>query len=193
MVCPGYSQGRPFFAHYSTTHQPGELVKAAKSEIHIIHRAQLLPQGVEAHPQMRMQLHASFMDSFYPSSLDLKAIREVDFFYQLMSSFIDLPAKTVMLETAISALSCLYFGAANHDQCLLRQGTQLYNDTIHFMMSRIHRRPVMDDMIYTSVIFKAIEVIYHMFYIESGWRLTLIPVLSLSRWDQVHGCSHGWA
>lgn len=109
---------------------------------------------------MRMQLHASFMDSYYPSSLDLKAIREVDFFYQLMSSFIGLPAKTVMLETAISALSCLYFGAANQDQCLLRQGTQLYNDTIRFMASRIHRGPVMDDMICTSVIFKAIEVFY---------------------------------
>lgn len=91
----------------------------------------------------------------------MKAIREVDLFFQLMSRFIRLPGRTVMLETAMSALSCLYFGAANHNERLLRQGTQLYNNTIHFMTSRIHRSNITDDMIYTSVIFKAIEVLYH--------------------------------
>lgn len=161
MGCPGYTQGHHFFAHYSATHISKISKTGPKSEVQIVNRAKLLPRKVEAHPQIRMQLHASFMDSYYPSGLDMKAIREVDFFFQIMSSFIDLPVKTVMLETAISALTCLYFGAANHDQCLLRQGTQLYNNTIRIMTRRIHGCSVTDDIIYTSVIFKAIEVAYY--------------------------------
>lgn len=160
-VCPGYTQGHHFFAHYSTTRQSGESSRNSKAEVHIVNRAQLLPREIKGHSQIRMQLHASFMDSYYHSSLDMKAIREVDLFFQLMSSFIRLPGRTVMLETAMSALSCLYFGAANHNERLLRQGTQLYNNTIHFMTSRIHRSNITDDIIYTSVIFKAIEVLYH--------------------------------
>lgn len=158
MVCPGYTQGHHFFAHYSATHTPGKSKNGSSPQEQIVNRAQLLPQRIETQPQRRMQLHASFMNSYYPMSLDMRAIKEVDFFFQLMSSFIDLPAKPVILETAISALSCLYFGAGNHDQCLLRQGTQLYNDTIRLVASRIGRWPVTDDIVYTSVIFKAIEV-----------------------------------
>jgi hypothetical protein len=138
----------------------------------MVNRAQLLPLKIEEHSQIRMQLHASFMDSYYPSTLDIKSIREVDLFFQLMSSFIHLPEKTVMLETAMSALSCLYFGAVNQNQRLLRQGTQLYNNTIHFMTSRIHKSTITDDIIYTSVIFKAIEVLHHR-----------IPHLELQRTD----------
>lgn len=97
-----------------------------------------------------------------------------------------------MLETAMSALSCLYFGASNHDERLLRQGTQLYNNTIRFMTSRLQRSNITDDIIYTSVIFKAIEVSSQNLLL--GWnREGLIDSdIQLSRWDQVHGGSYGW-
>jgi hypothetical protein len=123
----------------------------------------------------------------------MKAIREVDLFFQLMSSFIRLPGRTIMLETAMSALSCLYFGAANHDQRLLRQGTQLYNNTIHFMTSRIPKSNITDDIIYTSVIFKVIEVIYHRIPLYYSGGLIFVSDIQLSGRDQVHGCSYGWS
>jgi hypothetical protein len=194
MICPGYIQGHHFFAHYGTTRGSEKSKNGPKAEVQMIKRAQLLPRKIEGHSQIRMQLHASFMDSYYPPSLDMKAIREVDLFFQLMSSFIHLPERTVMLETAISALSCLYFGAANHDQRLLRQGTHLYNNTIHFMTSRIRKSPVTDDIIYTSVIFKAIEVIYHTISTLT-WNCEGLIVLDfqLPRRNQVHGGSYGWS
>lgn len=64
-----------------------------------------------------------------------------------------------MLETAITAISCVYLGKIKNNSRVLRHGLQLYNQAIKDMSSMICKNAYMDDIIYTSVIFQEMEVI----------------------------------
>ncbi|KAJ5712994.1 uncharacterized protein N7483_010175 [Penicillium malachiteum] len=112
---------------------------------------------MESRSQNRMQLSAVFWESYYPVNLDIKAIGEVDLWFQLMANFMALPAKTKALENAISALSCLYLGAAKGDKQLMGSGMQLYSNAIRHVSSQLAKGSVSTDVIYTGVIFKAID------------------------------------
>jgi hypothetical protein len=70
-----------------------------------------------------------------------------------------LPKKTHMLDTAITAISCVYLGKIKNDGRVFGHGLQLYNRAIQDMSSMICQNVYTDDIIYTSVIFQEIEVI----------------------------------
>ncbi|KAJ5629931.1 protein kinase domain family protein [Penicillium herquei] len=156
-ICPGYSRDNLFFNHYSQSKPSGELANKAIPDASAQARAQRLPASIDSCSQKRMQLSAAFWESYYPVNLDIKAIGEVDLWFQLMANFMALPAKTKALENAISALSCLYLGAAKGDKQLMGNGMQLYNNAIRHVSSQLAKGSVSEDVIYTGVIFKAID------------------------------------
>ncbi|KAJ5673966.1 hypothetical protein N7462_009405 [Penicillium macrosclerotiorum] len=161
IICPGYPDNDlVVFAHYADTQHPRKVAMGRSTEIEPANRAQKLPHNMQAYSQIRIQLYASFLDSYYPMRLDINAIQEVDLWFQLVSRFITLPSKSKMLETAFSAISCFYFGSTNKDDQLLQKGMQLYNTAIRCMSNRVCQSAVTEDMVYTSVIFKAIETFH---------------------------------
>jgi hypothetical protein len=104
------------------------------------------------------QIFAVFLDHYFPVDHSGSPYG-VDLWHYLIESFFNLPQKTHMLETAITAISCVYLGKLKTDSRVLRHGLQLYNQAIQDMSSMICRNIYTDDIIYTTVIFQEIEVI----------------------------------
>lgn len=69
-----------------------------------------------------------------------------------------LPRKSLMLQKATSALSCIFLGKLHSDKPALQYGLSLYNEAIYEMSKRISRRDYSADLIYTCVLFEQIEV-----------------------------------
>lgn len=69
-----------------------------------------------------------------------------------------LPQKSLMLQKATSALSCVFLGKLHRDKPVLRYGVSLYNEAIHEMSKTISRRDYSADLVYTCALFEQIEV-----------------------------------
>lgn len=69
-----------------------------------------------------------------------------------------LPQKSLMLQKATSALSCVFLGKIHRDQPVLQYGIGLYNEAIHEMSKTLNRKDYNPDMIYTCALFEQIEV-----------------------------------
>lgn len=77
----------------------------------------------------------------------------------------ELPRKHIMLEKALSALSCIFLGKTHGDSLILQHGIQQYNHAIQHMLKSISHDAYTDDIIYTCVIFQQIQV--RLFFVVS--------------------------
>lgn len=87
-----------------------------------------------------------------------KQVFHVDHFESLFMGIVALPTKTLMLEQAISAVSCVYLGKVDNNDTMLQYGLQLYNSSIRHMSRLLTRESCGADLAYTSMIFQEIEV-----------------------------------
>lgn len=66
-----------------------------------------------------------------------------------------------MLETACSALACVFLGKIRHDEQLLQYGVRLYNQAIRHLVYAINHNAYgsyTEDIVYTCVIFQQVQV-----------------------------------
>ncbi|KAJ5724337.1 hypothetical protein N7488_002372 [Penicillium malachiteum] len=80
--------------------------------------------------------------------------------YRILSHVLALPSISTMLENALSALSCIHFGTAKHDESTLRYGIELYNEPIRHLLKRLNQNLLDVDALYTSVVFQLLETVH---------------------------------
>ncbi|KAJ5100123.1 hypothetical protein N7532_007124 [Penicillium argentinense] len=156
--CGGYS-GMRIFIHEAPRMRINSGAKAhtqinRETQAQIVNRNGL--QSLDCGPAMREQVFSSYVDIFFPT----QAFSSVDLWYYLISSISALPQKSIMLEYAISAIACIYWGKLNHDKRVFQHGIQLYNVAIRHVSNMITRDAYCDDIIYATVIFQEIETCY---------------------------------
>jgi hypothetical protein len=138
---------------------PHELVRQDNLELDsLIFRRYSAVPAINTASVSREQIFSVFLDHYFPIDQS-GSPRGVDLWHYLITSFVSLPQKTHMLESAITAISCVYLGKSKSHSQILRYGLQLYNQAIQEMSSMICRNIHTDDIIYTTVIFQEIEVI----------------------------------
>lgn len=113
-------------------------------------------EDINTDPQIREQLFATFMGAYFPTQSEGDS--QVDSWRYLISSFHVLPNKTLMLQRALSAISCAYVGRLNDDDRLSHHGIQLYNSSMRSMSKMLCTRTHTEDALYATVIFQMIEV-----------------------------------
>lgn len=114
--------------------------------------------AIDAASINRDQILSLFLDNYFPA-FHSGSPHGVELWHSLFEGFFMLPKKTHMLDTAITAISCVYLGKIKNDGRVFGYGLQLYNRAIQDMSSMICQNIHTDDIIYTSVIFQEIEVI----------------------------------
>jgi hypothetical protein len=87
-----------------------------------------------------------------------KQVFYVDHFQPLFTQIAALPTKTLMLQQAISAVSCVFLGKVDRNNTMLQYGLRLYNSAIGHMSRLLNREDCSADLAYTSMIFQEIEV-----------------------------------
>lgn len=116
--------------------------------------------AIDAASINRDQIFSVFLDNYFPTVYS-GSPHGVELWHSLVEGFFLLPKKTHMLDTAITALSCVYLGKIKNDGRVFGHGLQLYTQAIQDMSSMICQNIYTDDIICTSVIFQEIEVISH--------------------------------
>lgn len=112
---------------------------------------------ISSGPVFRDQLKSSFLHLHFPVNTRRPSFN-VDLFQPLFTDIAALPRKTLMLEQAISAVSCVFLGKVDGNDNMLRHGLQLYNSSIRHMSRILSRDAYSADLVYTSMIFQEIEV-----------------------------------
>lgn len=102
------------------------------------------------------QVFSSYLDDFFPRMVKPACV--VNLTYPIISTIYMLPQKSLMLQKATSALSCVFLGKLHRDKPVLQYGLSLYNEAIYEMSKRISRRDYSAELIYTCVLFEQIEV-----------------------------------
>lgn len=118
-----------------------------------------------------------------------KQVFHVDHFESLFMGIVALPTKTLMLEQAISAVSCVYLGKVDNNDTMLQYGLQLYNSSIRHMSRFLTREACGADLAYTSMIFQEIEV--HGLYLRMPYVSNLRQghTLSSGSWGLFYSCN----
>lgn len=104
----------------------------------------------------RHQFVSYYLEIYFPHTKGLGC--DFDMTYSFFSSIFALPQKSQMLETAFSALSCVFLGKAHSNQQILQHGLQLYNHAIRTMSREMNRKDYSADIVYTCVLFQQIQV-----------------------------------
>lgn len=121
-------------------------------------------QTVSFRPAFRDQINSSFSHAHFPiNSKRKKGFHPVDHFESLFNQIAALPTKTLMLEQAISAVSCVYLGKMDSNDTMLHHGLQLYNSAMNHMSHLLTRESCSADLAYSSMIFQEIEVCVYTF------------------------------
>ncbi|KAJ5737177.1 uncharacterized protein N7483_002302 [Penicillium malachiteum] len=156
--CPGYPDRS--FIHHKFTRSSYE-----KPDVETIFstpltrtRRSLLPRTVPSAPQTRMQMSSVYILNYFP--IDIKESFGVESWYAILENLLILPSKSLMLEKAISALSCIYLGKIKGDESILRYGVELYNEGIRLLANKLRRGILDDDVLYTTVVFQVLEIIH---------------------------------
>lgn len=121
-------------------------------------------QTISSRPAFRDQINSSFFHVHFPfNSNRRKHNFPVDHFESLFAEIAALSTKTLMLEQAISAVSCVYLGKVDNNDTMLQHGLQLYNSAMKHMSRLLTRESCIADLAYTSMIFQEIEVYVYTF------------------------------
>ncbi|KAJ5337336.1 uncharacterized protein N7506_005358, partial [Penicillium brevicompactum] len=157
--CPGYEGTRIISYDHG---KQGKTFSSSKPNLsglaphqHVfVDPSQSIPSG----PSSRAQVTSSFIDLHFPA--DAKHEVAVDIFHFLFTSIAALPKKTLMLDQAISAISCVFLGKLDSDARMLQHGVQLYSSAIRHMSRHLERKIYSGELLYVSVIFQELEAIY---------------------------------
>ncbi|KAJ5733337.1 hypothetical protein N7533_013784 [Penicillium manginii] len=104
------------------------------------------PMTVNTSSFSREQIVASYINVYFPD--DITGTTELDPWYTLLSGISALPNKSVMLEKAMAATSCIYLGKINDDTRMLNHGLQLYNGAIHRVSQELSRNNYTDELFF---------------------------------------------
>jgi hypothetical protein len=115
-----------------------------------------LSQSIAPGAMVGSQLFASYLNDYFPRKA--RPTCPLDMSYVIISGIYTLPQKSLMLEKASSALSCVFLGKLHQDKPLLQYGLWLYNQAIQDMSRALSRKPYNDDIVYTCTLFGQIEV-----------------------------------
>ncbi|KAJ5621564.1 hypothetical protein N7528_006347 [Penicillium herquei] len=115
-----------------------------------------LVQGVASGSAISLQLFSSFLEDYFPR--EAKPDFLLDPSYSILSGIHTLPHKGQMLQTASSALSCIFLGKIHKDKALLKYGIRLYSQGIYEMSKAISRKAYNADLVYTCTLFGQIGV-----------------------------------
>lgn len=134
--------------------QPSHSPSTARSQNEL--RQPPLLQAVPGGAMVSSQLFSSYLDDYFPRRVKPNCV--VNLTYPIISSIYTLPQKSLMLQRATSALSCIFLGKIHGDEPFLRYGISLYNGAIHEMSKALSRRDYSADLVYTCAVFEQIEV-----------------------------------
>jgi hypothetical protein len=133
----------------------------------------------------REQIVASYINVYFPD--DITGTTELDPWYTLLSGISALPNKSVMLEKAMAATSCIYLGKINDDTRMLNHGLQLYNGAIHRVSQELSRNNYTDELFFTMGIFTILvvcrQVVYQLLKPPNANQLISNPGSVLPRWS----------
>lgn len=101
---------------------------------------------------------ASYINIYFPE--DIRGSTELDPWFTLISGISAIPNKSIMLEKAMAATSCIYLGKTNHDTRMLNHGLQLYNGAIFHVSQQLRRNNYSDELFFTISIFQILVVSY---------------------------------
>lgn len=101
----------------------------------------------------RVQLYSSFLDVYFPASVD-------DAWHSVVTSWPTQPASTDLFQKSLTAWACISVGTTKCDQALLQYGIRLYNQAIPIMSDMMCRNPYQDDVIYSLMIWTELESHY---------------------------------
>lgn len=104
----------------------------------------------------REQIISSYMNVYFPD--DITGSAALDPWWTLISGVSELPGKPIMLEKALAATSCIFFGKTNNDEGILKYGLQLYNGAIQHMSHQLSRKEYSDELFYTIGVFQVLVV-----------------------------------
>ncbi|KAJ5721257.1 uncharacterized protein N7483_009191 [Penicillium malachiteum] len=94
--------------------------------------------------------------NYFP--INLEGGLAVDSWHFILMEFLGLSKKSIMLEKALAAVSCIYLGKITNNDSVLRHGVTLYNQAIRILANMLRRGLVTDDVLYTTVVFQVLEV-----------------------------------
>lgn len=137
------------------TNQPGHSPPMTSQSQDKIQRT-ALSQAVPSGTMVSSQVFSSYLGDYFPRNVKPNCV--INLSYPIISTIYLLPQKSMMLQKAISALSCVFLGKLHGDKPVLQYGVSLYNEAIHEMSKTISRRHYSTDLVYTCIIFEQIEV-----------------------------------
>ncbi|KAJ5087916.1 hypothetical protein N7456_011532 [Penicillium angulare] len=118
---------------------------------------QFMPNSPHCGPTMRDLMLSTFLHTCFPDERPTSRVHLGQF---LLCSIAGLPQKGLMVDKALSALSCLFVGNINQDPQIFHHGVNLYNDAIRRLSFAICRNDSYHDIIYTAYIFQEVEGIH---------------------------------
>ncbi|CAI7676059.1 unnamed protein product [Penicillium pancosmium] len=148
LECPGYDRIEPFVVF--TPKRPYKAKALAK---HRDSDNPTLPDAIASGPMFRIQLYSSFLDVYFPTSVD-------DAWHSVVTSWPTQPASTDLFQKSLTAWACISLGTSKCDQSLLLYGIRLYNQAIPIMSNMMRRDPYHDDIIYSLIIWTELESHY---------------------------------
>lgn len=156
--CSGYDKFRILF-HQGSKDTPRTIEGPnSNQKAHYVSRARPISRGrslVDA-TMNREQIFGEYMNTFFPTRL--AGSTRTDPYYYVISILGSLPNKSPILQSAITAASCVFVAKLRCDNGLLHEGLRFYNIAIRYMSDMIGRSIYCDDLVYTATIFLMIEV-----------------------------------
>lgn len=132
---------------------------------------------------MRHQVISSYCRDYFPR---IKCTNDIDTSHFVFLSIFGLPQKSLMLETACSALGYIFQGRIRRDEHVLQYGVGLYNQAIRLLAHAISQKSdyaSTEDIVYTCVIFqqvqvRSVEVYVKYSYTDSQFfRFIILPIV----------------
>lgn len=115
------------------------------------HDFSALPGLFSQGPMIRTQLYSSFLDIYFPASVD-------DPWYSVVTSWPTQPASTDLFQKSLTAWACISLGKTKGDKDVLQYGVRLYNQAIPLMSCMMRQDPYQDDILYSLMIWTELEV-----------------------------------
>ncbi|KAI9931740.1 hypothetical protein MW887_010319 [Aspergillus wentii] len=155
-VCTGYERNRVFI-HKTSGNDTQKLVCRSKPATGSSKKPQPIEVASEiphlnANPQVRSQLAASFIDSYLPPGQYITG-------KNLFETLPDLAGRSQLLDKAIISLSTAFVATQQRDDRLLQSSTRLYGNAMETLHGRIMSgNNLSKDILYTTVIFQVYEL-----------------------------------
>ncbi|KAJ5591672.1 uncharacterized protein N7459_002041 [Penicillium hispanicum] len=145
-----------------------------------------LPPTISSSTMMRNQVISSYLRDCCPRQIGSTCNIDITQVSRgVISDIFALPQKSVILDNACAALSCIFLGKIYHDEPVLQYGIQLYNYAIAYMSNAISRKAYSNDIVYTCAIFQQLQILSGFMHLSEetiAWLKEPIEDGPLFRW-----------